>query len=474
MSRRLALLLIFVAGCSGGGGGGTGGGSGTAGSSSAGGGSANAGGSATAGGSGTAGGAATGTDCPVMQSSDPKHHQYGRATATPIIQADETWLDGHTYFIFSTFEVKGCTLTLEAGARVCLAAGLGTPPVISVSGNGAIEGKVYVNGTAAKPVIFDRQTPDDFYSGFSFVNNTDARFDYATFKNGGVGGLGILHFGANHAHPAVLRNVRFENMLKIGLNTQNPDGLSPDSTVYFDSQDAMADQPIITTMVAAAKTLTPSTIKIASAVPRNNRAIRFIDGVVSKDLTLSGTIGADYVVGSGDLQVRRTDAADPIPTLTLEPGARMRFGNGELRVGWIGMGNEGHLMANGTAANPIVFTSNEEPPARAQWNGITFYAGGASNMTLRNVRIENAGGGGGANIINCRSTSNLAGALKLRPIITTQPYAGPTLDALEVLRSGGDGVAFNCVTAGCLTTDYTGKVTGSDNMGTLLRPLGCM
>ena len=130
---------------------------------------------------------------------------------------------------------------------------------------------------------------------------------------------------------------------------------------------------------------------------------------------------------------------------------------------------------NGTAASPVVFTSATLPAARGLWNGVTFYAGGASTGALHYLQIENAGGPTGLNLINCRSATlatPVQGALKLLPV-QTQDYAGPAIDHLQVLRSGGDGIAFKCVVAACLTTDYTAAITGSDNQGVLVRALGC-
>ncbi len=410
--------------------------------------------------------------CPTFEPGNPRHRAYGQETSTPIIRADEVWTNDNVYFVLSLFEVSSCTLTIEAGTRVCLAAGLGVPPTISVSGSGATEGRVFVNGTAEAPVIFDRAGTDERYSGFYFSGPSDARFDHVRFIGGGVGGLGALRFGAGHLHPAVLRDVHLESFYKTGISLQNPDGLSADSTLYLDSQQPLSTEPIITTMLASARTITPTTTHIAATIPAETRVIRFIDRNVQRDLTLYGTIGADYAVQTGDLFVRRS-GTDPIPTLTMEAGARLRFGDGELSVGFVGSGNEGALIVAGTPTNPVVLTSAASSAARGQWNGVTLFVGALGPGTaLRNLRIENAGGPGGASLNNCRSVSSLAAGLKLRPIVSA-PYAGPTLAGIEIVRSGGDGLAFGCVTAGCLTTDYAAAVTGSDNAGTLLRALGC-
>jgi len=412
--------------------------------------------------------------CPSYEQNNPKHHQFGQQSATPIITADQTWKDGDVYFIYSIFEVKEATLTIEGGARVCLTPGGAVPPTISVSGTVAKPGKVIAAGTPSKPIIFDRLTKDDSYSGFTFGADTEGTFENVRFNQPGVGGLGVLRFGANYPKAAVLKNVHFENFYKVGLNLQNPAGLSADSSVYFDSQNPTEDYAIITAMLKPANTLTSTNTKISPSIPASQRVVQFIDANITEDLTLKGDLGAAYAAASGDLIIRQADSTAPVPTLTIEAGTELRFSQGELRVGFVGSGNEGSLAINGTATSPVLLTSKVRPAERGQWNGVTLYVGQLGTKTaIRNVKIENAGGGGGANIVNCRETSNLAGAIKLRPVITTASYAGPIIENVEVTRSGGDGIAFNCVAAGCLTTDYTTQIKGADNAGPLFRPLGC-
>ncbi len=480
--RKLAVILVVgagvgLSGCSsstGGAGGGSGGSAG-GGSGGAGGGTGGAGGGTGGAGGGTGGGSA-GAGCPAYSATDATHHLYGSATSTPIITADETWKADHVYFVMSTFTVRGCTLTIEAGARVCLGKGSGSTPTIFVDENGATEGKVLINGTAARPVVFDRATPTDVYSGFQFTAQSQARFDQVVFRNGGNGGQGVLNFAANHLHAAVLRNVHLESFFSSGLSVRHPLGLSADSTLFVDSQQAAATAPVLRTSIAAFKTFSAASLKIAGTIPAATRVIAFTDADVSANLTLSNVFGAPFFAEADNLIVRRLNAGDPIPTLTVEAGTTVRFNDGkELIVGDTGTGGEGNLTVNGTAASPVVFTSATTPAARGLWSGVTFYAGGAGTAVLHYLQLENAGGPAGANLINCRSpvlADAVQGALKLLPV-QTQDYAGPTIDNLKVLRSGGDGIAFKCVALGCLTTDYTSAITGSDNQGVLVRALGC-
>jgi hypothetical protein len=96
-------------------------------------------------------------------------------------------------------------------------------------------------------------------------------------------------------------------------------------------------------------------------------------------------------------------------TLTIEPGVILRFpplgaaGAPQLRFG--GNGNSpdnkvGVLVAMGTAAEPIVFTSGAATPAPGDWGGI--WLDTATGSRLDHVVIEYAGGDNGISSVNCR------------------------------------------------------------------------
>jgi hypothetical protein len=74
-------------------------------------------------------------------------------------------------------------------------------------------------------------------------------------------------------------------------------------------------------------------------------------------------------------------------TLTLQPGVQLRFNvNTGLTV------SSGRLIVQGTAAQPILFTSNSATPAPGQWNGISFTSTTAPSL-LDYCTIEYGGAG---------------------------------------------------------------------------------
>lgn len=106
---------------------------------------------------------------------------------------------------------------------------------------------------------------------------------------------------------------------------------------------------------------------------------------------LSGRIDRDTVLirqeSPYDLQGRLTISEGA--TLCVEPGVTVRFGAG----GVIHVGDDaGALVARGTQAKPILFTSALAAPAPGDWQGIAFLAGNQGDVSqLEHVIVEYAG-----------------------------------------------------------------------------------
>src|SRR5262245_55711002 len=84
-------------------------------------------------------------------------------------------------------------------------------------------------------------------------------------------------------------------------------------------------------------------------------------------------------------------------TLTIEAGVVVQFQ--ELTTGLF---IDGTLLARGTGASPILFTSDEAVKQPGQWKGIDVRGGASTNTVLENCVIEcgsSAAGGFGANVL---------------------------------------------------------------------------
>ena len=111
-------------------------------------------------------------------------------------------------------------------------------------------------------------------------------------------------------------------------------------------------------------------------------------------------------------------------TLTLEPGTTIQF-----EQPYYGLLVDGTLVAQGTPANPILFTSAEAVKAPGQWKAISFSdTSDDANCLLQNCVIEYAGG------------SSVDGSLILLS-------ASPTVRDRTIRFGAGDGVTASASTA---------------------------
>ena len=108
--------------------------------------------------------------------------------------------------------------------------------------------------------------------------------------------------------------------------------------------------------------------------------------------------GVPYRIGSdqeGAVELAVGSSIDSaLTTLTIEPGVTVRVREkGVLRIR--GPKDDqpasGSLVAKGTEAAPIVFTSDAKSPAAGDWIGIWLEAGVPTGMAIENARVEYAG-----------------------------------------------------------------------------------
>ncbi len=93
----------------------------------------------------------------------------------------------------------------------------------------------------------------------------------------------------------------------------------------------------------------------------------------------------------GNITILGTDGDDGVTTLTLQPGVELRFNRSTRFIVGTSSGNPGALVAEGTAGNPIIFTSAQEVKTPGDWYGIIFYQTSASLSSLNHCIVEYAG-----------------------------------------------------------------------------------
>lgn len=322
------------------------------------------------------------------------------------ISTDTTWtLAGSPYIVTSNIFVQGTdgvdsvtTLTIEAGVTIKFNAN----QYLKIGHTSGSPGALMAIGTSANPIVFtsNAQTPaaGDWgsiqfyttavpssklehcqveYAGSSmncsiYLFNASPTLNYTTIENsskydlyyyGTVGGTvssctfnsGISYFPTNATVAFSNNTFNHNSSYPTVTVANNVHGLVNGSNTYNDPQTAY---------------------------------IEVSTGDVTKDAIWTSAVALHFV---GHLAVQGTDGPDSLTTLTLEPGAKLKFNTGKyMRVGYYS-GNPGALIAQGTAAEPVIFTSNKPSPAPGDWGSIHFYATADPSSTLEHCRLEYAG-----------------------------------------------------------------------------------
>jgi uncharacterized repeat protein (TIGR01451 family) len=175
--------------------------------------------------------------------------------------------------------------------------------------------------------------------------------------------------------------------------------------------DALAaglSYPVITVMVHVASNATSPQVNQVSVSGGGSQGVSVTDSTaISPAVSVSGTISADttWRLADSPIQVVGSVLVATGATLTIEAGTAVQFAPSTvLQV-------NGTLIARGTAASPITFTSSQWPAAPGQWGYVLFNTGSVgatfdgsgnyvSGSILEYVSIDSAGanvGGSGSN-----------------------------------------------------------------------------
>jgi hypothetical protein len=123
---------------------------------------------------------------------------------------------------------------------------------------------------------------------------------------------------------------------------------------------------------------------------------------------------------------------DTLVTLTIEPGTVI-LGDHRTVISTLVVSRGGKLIANGTACNPIVFTSSRAAGSRLRgdWGGITILGRAVSNRGLNNPVEGIADAGNGKSLFGGTDDDDNSGSLRYVRI----EFAGYTLLANQELNS---------------------------------------
>lgn len=329
----------------------------------------------------------------------PTQHDEGTLTG------DVTWTaDKSPHVIPNNLAVSG-TLTIEPCAEVLL----GSQSSLTVNASG----KLIANGAPTKRIHIAAQDPTKKFARLATGGGGTLRFAYVDIENGGhpqnsvIDVTGTIHAqGIDQTQPT--QEIVFVDNVVIKDSGSN--GLFLDDGAGF----AAGSKDLVVTG-AANYVMSLSTRNIGS-IPPGKYTGNKIDEIVTpagggadavqEDTTLHNR-GVPYRIGNSLTFGYLTVHKDPgFATLTIEPGTILRFKPGGELIVEVFSGDKpahGALVAVGTAAQPIVFTSASPTPAPGDWIGISFNSVPQPNDKIQYARVEYAGGLTGSGSYTCNA-----------------------------------------------------------------------
>lgn len=235
-------------------------------------------------------------------------------------------------------------------------------------------GSLKANGTADKPILFTSaagvKSAGDYIGIYFYANASKSsilsycNFEYAGGKEYSEAAIYVEYTSVSINNCTITKNA--------GIGVENYNGL-------FGSfaNNNISDCPgyLIKCPALCAGSIEPNNILVGNGVLITNSDIE------SKAITFS-KLSVPYIVDG--ISVQNSGS------LTIEPGAILKFlANANI---YIGFGSYGKLVADGTLANPIVFTSAAGSPSSGDWGSINFYQETETGSLLNYCKIQYAGG----------------------------------------------------------------------------------
>ncbi len=393
--------------------------------------------------------------CPAANGLSIDHHS--------DITVNETWAgDGTVHKISSDISIRpGATLTLAACSQVQVTSGKS----ITVRGDPGKPAKLVSAGTAGKPVLITN-VPGGGNWGYlrNYTPDSSADLSYTTLENGGKGtnhGASLDFNGSSDPSIVVVPMVKADhlavkNSIGTGIVMEGGAGFTGDSTDI--TVTGGGSDPNGTPAAAIEITqLAAGTLPVLHISGNAGNQITVASNllIIARNLTLRN-LGVPYYFRFD--RVRVTDPTGVFaPTLTIQPGAELRFDDylvvGDYIAGSSVPDHPGKLLALGTATQPILFTSPKALKAAGDWPGIWLKS--AAGSRIENARIEYAGGWNGIVSANCRpdGSDDHAGLF----IGWNGPYIPSPGDFLNVTIANSASHGINAMwTTGSFGPDLTG------------------
>ncbi len=348
--------------------------------------------------------------CPVP-TQGPTIHRAG------AIESDETWsADASPHIVEGFIAVRaGATLTVEPCAVVQFEdayAGL----TVAYPGS-PTTGSLIAEGKENLPIRFEGK--DGARWGHILVDaGGTASLSHVTISDGGgydPRGTSLLINGRSELptkRDVLVDHVVIEKSLGAGVVLDRIGGFADGSAdlVVRDSGSEASPYPVQTDEHGIG-TLPRGTYagNVADKIYVNPTS-RLGESATMKNLGVPyyvGTFGDDdFVVGLGP--------DTPLVTLTIEPGTRIEMHPGTAFKAEHTTGEfaaSGAIVAEGTAAEPIVFTSGAAAPAAGDWQGLNFGGIARTENSFKHVRLEYTGAWCGCILQTCNDIEQFEGAI---------------------------------------------------------------
>ncbi len=392
------------------------------------------------------------------------------------ITKDATWKGGIPLHISGSVTVQGTdgddditTLTLEPGAILKFA----SANQLVIGGTSGDPGALVASGLADNKILFTTSVaspaPGNWY-GITFQTTTAATsvMDNCIVEYAGYGNYAGIK--TNLSSPAI-RNTELRNNKYYGIHVSNGSALLDGNTIHDSGYYGLyvqAGTPAITNNVIhdgvyitspGVTSLNGNTFPVSTAKPLYIPAenvndllngniisnissadfIKVAGGTITKDATWKAILPLQM---QSSITIQGTDGDDDVTTLTIEPGAILRFGTGMQMLVGNTSGNPGALNATGTPEHPITFTSSAATPAPGNWFGLTFSTTADDSSRLEHCIVEYAGYGnyGAVRIQNSSPTISKAVLRKNKYYGIHVLSGSPTINDSTVSASGYVGI----------------------------------
>ncbi len=308
------------------------------------------------------------------------------------LTADETWSADSLHVVKFGFSIKkGATLTIAPCATVQLGAGY------SITADG---GNLVAQGTPTQPIKLLAADPGQPWGSIVVFAPGTVKLAYATLSDvGATSGYGALEARGDQLLPAQeildVDHVTIKNSQTYAVSLREGGAFTKSSQALTITGGAKSPARIAPRLLSNLPTgsYTGNAVDEITIAPEAYGDVNWEDVVIHDR-------GVPYKVGDPNSGTRFWIGPKHY-TLTIEPGVKLAFGANGVIATKADQGSTGVLVAKGTAAKPIVFTSAAANPNPGDWQGIVFSEKADAANALDHVEVRYGGGPSQANGFHC-------------------------------------------------------------------------